>query len=143
MSRKAVLIVGLVLLLQLLLVPATLAAPPAPGYAPGSGGFWHRVSWGESLSTMGWTYGVNPYAICAANGLANCNYVYAGQMLWIPGGGGPGPVGPCAANHRVSWGQTLTGIANWYGVSIWHLARANGIYNLNRLYAGQTLCIPW
>jgi hypothetical protein len=76
--RKVLLILGLVLLLQLLWVATSQAAPPE------SGGFWHRVRYGETLSSIGWRYGVNPYAICAANGLGNCNYIWAGQVLWIP-----------------------------------------------------------
>jgi LysM repeat protein len=144
MRRKVLLIVGLVLLLQVLWVPAISAAPPAPGYGPGwgGGGFWYTVRWGDSLSGIGWRYGVSPWSICSANGLANCNYIYAGQSLWIPGGGGPGPIPGCAAYHRVTWGQTLSGVAAWYGVSTWRLAQANSIYNLNRIYAGQRLCIP-
>jgi hypothetical protein len=27
-------------------------------------------------------------------------------------------------------------------VNPWRIASANGIYNLNRIYAGQRLCIP-
>jgi hypothetical protein len=81
--RKVLLILGLVLLVQLLWVSASQAAPPE------SGGFWHRVRYGETLSTIGWQYGVNPYSICAANGLGNCNYIWTGQMLWIPRGAYP------------------------------------------------------
>lgn len=83
--RKILLILGLVLLLQLLWVSAGQAAPPA------SGGFWHRVRYGETLSSIGWRYGVSPYAICAANRLNNCNYIWAGQSLWIPGRVTPAP----------------------------------------------------
>jgi hypothetical protein len=174
MRNKVLLIVGLVLLLQSLWVPATLAAPPLPpepapqpgppgpgyGYAPdgGGGGFWHMVSWGDTLSGIAWRYGVNAYAICSANGLANCNYIYAGQQLWIPAGGGGHDGGHhdgghhdggwdgdgcgCRAYHQVTWGQTLSGIASWYGTTAWGVAQANGIHNLNQVYAGQTLCIP-
>jgi LysM repeat protein len=142
MRRKVLLIVGLVLLLQVLWVPATLAAPPAPRYAPdwGGGGFWYTVQWGDSLSSIGWRYGVSPWSICSANGLYNCNYIYAGQALWIPGGGGSGA--GCVAYHTVMWGQTLSGIAGWYGVGAWRIAQANGIYNMNHIRAGQVLCIP-
>jgi LysM repeat protein len=139
MIKKVLLVLSLVLVLQLLWVPVGLAAPPAPGYAPGYAGTWHVVRWGETLSGIGWRYGVSAYAICAANGLANCNFIYAGQRLWIPG---RGPVSPCAAYHTVRWGENLSWIASWYGVNAWRIARANGIYNLNQVYAGQTLCIP-
>lgn len=141
--RKWLLVIGLVLLLQALWVPASHAAPPISGWG-WDGGFWHRVAWGESLSTIGWRYGVNPYAICAANGLANCNFVYAGQLLWIPysRAARPSHWGPCAAYYTVRWGDTLSGIARWFGVNAWSIARTNRIYNLNHIYAGQTLCIP-
>jgi LysM repeat protein len=140
--RKWLLVIGAVLLLQMFWVPASQAAPPISGWG-WDGGFWHRVVWGESLSTIGWRYGVNPYTICAVNGLANCNFVYAGQLLWIPHRGiGPSRWEPCVAYYTVRWGDTLSGIAAWYGINAWSIARANRIYNLNRIYAGQTLCIP-
>jgi hypothetical protein len=151
MRRKVLLILGLVLLLGVLWVPATFAAPPMPGWGGGGhgshggygGGFWYTVRWGDSLSGIGWRYGVSSWSICSANGLGNCNFIYAGQSLLIPSGGGGGSGwGNCSAYHRVGWGQTLSGIASWYGVSAWSVANANGIYNLNHIYAGQSLCIP-
>jgi len=42
----------------------------------------------------------------------------------------------------VRYGETLTRIGYMYGVSIWAIAAANHIYNLNLIYAGQVLCIP-
>lgn len=44
--------------------------------------------------------------------------------------------------HWVRRGETLSGIAARYGVSMWAIARANGITNLNRIYVGQLLVIP-
>lgn len=76
--RKMLLIVSLVLILLLLGASTASAEPPA------SGGFWHRVRYGETLSSIGYRYGVNPYAICHANRLSNCNHIRAGQRLWIP-----------------------------------------------------------
>lgn len=138
--RKVILILGLVLLLQLALVPVSSAGPPP------SGGFWHYVRYGETLFSIGRLYGVNAYTICSVNGLGNCNYIWAGQSLWIPGyvypGPYPGPYPGCVAYHKVLHGQTLYGISRIYGVSAWAIASANGIYNLNLIYAGQRLCIP-
>jgi LysM repeat protein len=48
----------------------------------------------------------------------------------------------CAYYHTVTRGQTLSGIARYYGVSSWAIASANGIANPNHIYVGQTLCIP-
>lgn len=141
--RKLILILGLVLLLQLALVPASSAAPPP------SGGFWHYVRHGETLFSIGRLYGLNAYAICNANGLRNCNYIWAGQALWIPSYQPypypypqPKPYPGCIAYHRVRYGDTLHSIGRYYGVSPWAIASANGIYNLNLIYAGQRLCIP-
>ena len=43
--------------------------------------------------------------------------------------------------HWVKRGQTLSGIAVYYGVDMWTLAKQNGIKNPNRIYAGQKLLI--
>lgn len=44
--------------------------------------------------------------------------------------------------HVVAQGQNLFRISLKYGVSMSALAAANGIYNINRIYAGQVLVIP-
>ena len=44
--------------------------------------------------------------------------------------------------HTVLYGQTLSGIARMYGLSIREVMDANGIANANLIYAGQRLTIP-
>jgi hypothetical protein len=44
--------------------------------------------------------------------------------------------------HIVRRGENLTWIASSHGVSVWQLANANGIHNINRIYVGQRLVIP-
>jgi len=82
--KKAMLMVVCLLVVQLVIGTAAAAAAP-PAYGP----IYHYVRWGETLSSIGRLYGVNPYAIAHANGLANPNYIYAGQMLVIPTGYSP------------------------------------------------------
>ena len=48
----------------------------------------------------------------------------------------------CAARYYVHRGDTLSRIAARYGVSVYAIAHANGIHNINRIYPGQYLCIP-
>jgi len=48
----------------------------------------------------------------------------------------------CSWYYTVRWGDTLADIAWRYGVSMWSIASVNGISNLNRIYAGQSLLIP-
>ncbi|MEZ4706459.1 MAG: LysM peptidoglycan-binding domain-containing protein [Caldilineaceae bacterium] len=123
--------------------------------APVQNGAIHYVQPGDSLSAIAVRYGVSMQALMAANGLANPNHIYVGQRLLIPEGGygqgdygqggygkHKGGYGGCANYHYVQYGQTLSAIAAYYGVSAYALAQANGIYNLNYVYTGQRLCIP-
>jgi len=48
----------------------------------------------------------------------------------------------CETYHRVRRGETLYRIGLRYGVSWREIAEANYLRNPNRIYAGQTLCIP-
>lgn len=50
------------------------------------------------------------------------------------------PAGPRI--HVVRAGEILSNIAQRYGVNLYTLAAANGITNVNRIYAGQRLVIP-
>ncbi len=54
----------------------------------------------------------------------------------------PSPSPAPAQTYTVQAGDTLSGIANKFGVSVSALAAANGIQNLNLIYAGQVLRIP-
>ncbi|MEZ4656374.1 MAG: LysM peptidoglycan-binding domain-containing protein [Caldilineaceae bacterium] len=150
-----------------LILAAALLAPLWPQNAlavsataaPVKNGATHYVQRGDSLSAIAVRYGVSMQAIMAANGLANPNHIYVGQRLIIPDGYGhggyehggygqdgygkhQGGYGGCANYHYVQYGQTLSAIAAYYGVSAYALAQTNGIYNLNYVYTGQRLCIP-
>ena len=131
------LIVLLVALLLVLTVPVASA----------SGGTYHTVRWGETLYSIGRYYGVNPNYIAQVNNLYNPNYIYAGQVLYIPSGWGypGGDYYPCdggSNHHVVQRGETLSSIAYRYGVSVWAIANANHITNINCIYTGQVLYIP-
>jgi hypothetical protein len=110
--RKVILIAGLILLLQLVFWAASAEAAP-----PEAGGFWYKVHYGETLSSIGWRYGVSPYAICRANMLRNCNYIWAGQRLWIPHWDTPGPSHwPCPPSYcrPPGWGNPYYGGYGYY-----------------------------
>jgi putative chitinase len=133
-----VLLVSVIVVSLLLSFP--VAAAPAAWSAPG----YHLVRLGETLSSIGRLYGVSPWAIARANNLADPNKIYAGRWLYIPRSGYPYPYPqPYGRYHTVRLGETMLSISRWYGVSPWVIASANGIYNLNRIYAGQRLLIPY
>ena len=120
------------------------AVAAAPQY---SNGFYYTVQWGDNLSRIAVRYGTTVHAILAVNPqIYNPNYIYYGQVIFIPQGPvtppPPPPPKACRYYHYVTYGQNLSSIAAWYGVSPWAIAQANGLYNLNYIYAGTYLCIP-
>ncbi len=127
--------------LSLLVAPTAMAAP-ASQY--GRCGYWYQVRWGDTLSSISRYTGVSTWAIAQANGLANPNYVYAGQWLWIPCQTPPPPPVSyqCGYWYPVRFGQTLSSIAAQTGVSAYAIAAANGLANPNVIYAGRSLWIP-
>ena len=133
---KKILLGSLILsMLVLLSIQPALAAPPIQGT------FVHIVQWGQTLSGIAVRYGTTVGALVHANGLVNANRIYAGQRLVISGTAPYRP--PAGRGYVVRHGDTLSGIAYRYGVSVNSLVRANGITNRNRIYAGQRLAIPY
>ena len=88
MKAKAVrfLVIAMMMaFVQLMVVSTSLAA--APNNQQGwDGGNYHTVRYGETLFSIGRMHGVYPYAIAQANGLWNPDYIFAGQVLYIPEG---------------------------------------------------------
>ena len=54
----------------------------------------------------------------------------------------PGSGNACSW-YTIRFGDTLANIAGGYHTNIWTLARVNGIGNINLIFAGQRLCIPY
>ena len=135
-------LLSIFVLAALLIVVLPVAALAAPAQrvdsAPLAHGTWYTVQPGDTLSQIALRYGTTVSALMTANGLANANHIYTGQQLKISGGDG----GNCVAYHTVTYGQTLSGIAAWYGISAHSLAHANNITNYNHIYSGQSLCVP-
>lgn len=63
---------------------------PAPGLGRGQL-VYHRVAKGETLSAIGRTYGVAYSEIARVNRLTDPSRISIGQILLIPGSGGPSP----------------------------------------------------
>jgi LysM repeat protein len=104
----------------------------------------HVVAWGETLYSISTRYGVTVGAIADANGLAGTNTIYAGQRLTIPTNDSTSDTVTDGSDttHVVQRGETLYRIGLKYGVSTGDLAAANGLSNVNQVYAGQVLIIP-
>ena len=135
-------------------VQPTAAPPPAQPTAGAPGVY--TVKPGDTLYSVAQQTGVNPYSIAAANHIPYPYILYPGQQLVIPAPGStvppaappaapPAPVPPhtgCRYYYVVRPGDNLYRISLAFGVPMPTIAAANGIYNYNLIYAGQTLCIP-
>ncbi len=144
---KRYLLLALIGALLLTLVPAASAQA-----APSEGGCRkvYVVKRGDMLSIIAARFGVSTKALANANNIRNYNKIYRGQRLCIPGKKSYQPPPPppkhqpssgACVYHVVKRGQSLAGIARWYGVNMWTIAKKNGIPNPNRIYPGQTLVI--
>jgi murein DD-endopeptidase MepM/ murein hydrolase activator NlpD len=128
-----------------------------------AGGFFYTVRGGENLWDLAEASGTTAEALVAANHLYNPDWLFAGQVLWLPreperlrtalaDGGGPSTAGDapveaeaqaCApVTHQVAEGETLSGIAARYGVSLDDLAAVNHISNPSLIWVGQNLLVP-
>ena len=117
------------------------SAAPTGAAPPRADPLVHIVQPGETLSSIASRYGVSVTALVQANGLRDADFIWYGQRLVIPGGTALATAGRSSV-YVVQRGDTLSGIAARYGVSVAALARANGIANADRVYVGQRLTIP-
>lgn len=140
-NRTYQVIVASGLLALLIGLASPVLGAPGPD-RQGTGSVIHIVQWGENLTLIGRRYGVGTAAIAQANGIANPNYIYAGQRLIIPSGSAPSaPAGPTTA-YVVRRGDTLSAIAHRFGTTVNALASLNNLLNPNLIYVGQRLRIP-
>ncbi|HEX2703906.1 MAG TPA: LysM peptidoglycan-binding domain-containing protein [Solirubrobacteraceae bacterium] len=137
--------------LRIVLALAGTAALALPAAA--SADVAHVVAKGESLTSIAATDGLSVSALAGANGLAPDAELITGSRLEIP------PRGPRAAaeeastststststsraTYTVRRGDTLSGIAARFGLSMVGLAAENGIRPSDVLIAGRVLSLP-
>jgi LysM repeat protein len=112
------------------------------------------VKKGDTLFEIAMRFGVSLQALAAANGITDPKLIRPGQTLVIPEPGATPPtpartaaptVTPSPRSQQtyvVKKGDTLSGIALRFGVSVQALAAANGITDPRLIRPGQVLVIP-
>jgi LysM repeat protein len=112
-------------------------------------GTFHRVKRGETISEIADEYGVTQRELRAWNKLDQRGRIRVGQRLRVVSPDAPRPQTPEAApdssgmrTHVVQRGETLTGLAKRYGVSVQALKTANNLSGRAQLKAGRSIRIP-
>ena len=111
-----------------------------------SGSAGYTVRAGDTLWGIASRLGVSASTMASHNRLSDPNYIRPGQTLEVPtGGGAPAATGTSSTGgtvHVVQPGETLMEISIDSGVFMSRIAAANGMSNLQYVYAGQRLTIP-
>lgn len=132
---------------QTLTIPpaGTVVTPPPTPTPPPASNITYVVQPGDTLGGIAVRFNVTQQSLALLNNISNPSRIFVGQFLQIPASGGPVVVAPAPTTplrHVVQSGETLAAIGRRYNVNIYDIARANGLLNLNAIYAGQTLVIP-
>jgi len=112
-----------------------------------SGRGTYTVKPGETLSEIAESRGISLRRLMDLNGIQQADQVEAGSRLLLPGGSSsstaakPAAVNRNAREHVVQPGETLSGIADRYGIPMSRLVASNAISTPNHLEAGTRLAL--
>ena len=144
-GRKSRVLGGLSLFLALVLAVSVFLAFSATSAQAADESYTVRK--GDNLTAIASRYNLSVDVLAKANGIANVNNIYAGQVLKLPRGNTAPPSSAAAPTtnlqaYIVQSGDTLSGLASHFGVSQVELASINHLSVMSYLYTGQTLKIP-
>ncbi len=125
---------------QTLVIPGG-KVPEATAPAPSSS-TTYTVTEGDSVSSIADAFGVDIQTIVDANGLDEPYVLQPGQRLVIPGGHPRAAPAQPHTTYTVQQGDSLSEIADSFGVSLNAIASANNLSDPSNIQPGQQLTIP-
>ena len=132
-------------------VALALFALLAPWAAGDGAADEYKVANGETLSEIAERHGMTVEELAQANGIVNPDLILSGQVLVVPGGAdGQSAVPPpgdtrmssASGSYVVQAGDTLSDIADRFGVPLLALVQANGLSDPHLIVEGEVLVIP-
>jgi LysM repeat protein len=124
-----------------LMKPAPAPKPPAPKPTPKPtpvdpyANIKHKVTKGQTLSSIAEKYGTTYQYLAYLNGLSDPNKIKVGQVLWV------GWKGTAPGKYKVQKGDSLSKIAKFSGTTWQRLKAVNKIANANQIEVGQVILI--
>lgn len=102
------------------------------------------VAEGDTVSGIAERYGLSTAEVLAHNGLGWSSLIFPGQRLALPGGRAAAapPARDAIAKHLVVDGDTMSGIADRYGVALGELLRVNGLGRQSLIFPGEAIVLP-
>jgi len=123
------------------IAPAPVAtATPKPAASGGEKSFSYKVVFGDTLGGIAARFKVTTDALLSLNPGINPDVLTIGQELKIPGEASVEAGG--TRSYTVRAGETLSGIAQRFGVTLDELMKLNRITDPNQIFVGQALRIP-
>jgi LysM repeat protein len=98
----------------------------------------YTIRSGDTVSAIAARYGLSTAAVLAANGLGPRSLIFPGQVLTLTGAA-PAASGP--SRYTIVRGDTISGIAQRYGLTTAGLLAANGLTRASIIYPGQTITL--
>ncbi len=107
----------------------------------------YQVTAGDTVSDIAGRFGLSTASVLALNGLSWSSLIFPGQQLKLATGSVPlvelPPAAPSASGrYTIVTGDTISAIADRFGVSTLSVLAANGLGWASIIYPGQVLIIP-
>ena len=100
----------------------------------------HVVQRGETLSSIARRYDIPISVLAAKNGIDNSDYIFVGQRVVVPAS--ETALSPSLGIHTVRVGDSLSDIADLYGVPLEKILFFNGMDSPSALWVGQPVLVP-